>query len=175
MLNEACRLGVFAGTTVNPAAANMSSSFCTGEHADMTTRTARSIRNDRAHGMVIFFLDQVPMDLTSADDAALTEQAEVGGQPMLRLEARKTSSISPTGRTHYAISASGNATNGSTWSGWFVAGTRAGSFACLAQCGAPKSPGMVKPNRPREPALSLRRPTYLRMTGQLNQPPAVLY
>ena len=39
--NEVCRCGVFAGTSVKPAAASMSSLFCTwGAHADTAMHAA---------------------------------------------------------------------------------------------------------------------------------------
>src|ERR1700733_13677941 len=54
-LSEACRCGVFAGTSVNPAAANISSLFCTGLQAEAATHMANRIRADRTRAIVLSY------------------------------------------------------------------------------------------------------------------------
>ena len=72
---------MFAGTTINPAAANMSSLFRIGLQADMTTHTAKSIRDYRAYGMVIFSLDQVSTEIGITQRTKRREPSKWGLRP----------------------------------------------------------------------------------------------
>jgi hypothetical protein len=50
--NEACRCGVFAGTSVKPAADNKSSFCCTGLQAAVTAHTTKDTKAVRIRGIV---------------------------------------------------------------------------------------------------------------------------